>query len=40
MSKHRDSWYRAGRSPNWIKVKDRTHPAFSRVADKFLMGDG
>ena len=26
---------RAGRSPNWIKVKNRKHPAMSRVADSF-----
>ncbi len=27
--------YRAGRSPDWIKVKNRKHPAMSRVADSF-----
>ena len=31
VSKHRESSYRAGRSPHWIKVKNRQHPAFSRV---------
>jgi bifunctional non-homologous end joining protein LigD len=33
VSKRRDSTYRAGRSPNWIKVKNRTHP--DRVRDAF-----
>ncbi|MEY9227728.1 bifunctional non-homologous end joining protein LigD [Bradyrhizobium japonicum] len=33
VSKHRDSWYRAGRSEQWIKVKNRSHPAFSRVME-------
>jgi hypothetical protein len=33
VSKRRDRPYRAGRSPNWIKVKNRTHPAMSRVRD-------
>ncbi len=31
MSKRSD----AGRSPNWIKVKNRAHPAFGRVMDTF-----
>ena len=35
VSKHRDRPYRAGRSPNWIKVKNRQHPAFARVQDQF-----
>jgi ATP-dependent DNA ligase len=30
VSKHRESRYRAGRSDRWIKVKNRSHPAFSR----------
>ena len=30
VSKHRETVYRAGRSPHWIKVKNRQHPAFSR----------
>nr|WP_233286238.1 RNA ligase family protein [Bradyrhizobium brasilense] len=30
VSKHRDRAYTAGRSKNWIKVKNRTHPAMSR----------
>jgi bifunctional non-homologous end joining protein LigD len=33
VSKHRDSLYRAGRSPRWVKVKNRQHAAFSRVMD-------
>ena len=35
VSKHRESPYRAGRSPHWVKVKNRQHPAFSRVQDQF-----
>ena len=35
VSKHRDSTYRAGRFVAWIKVKNRAHPAFSRVLDAF-----
>ena len=35
VSKHRESTYRPDRSPHWIKVKNRTHPAFSRVQDQF-----
>jgi hypothetical protein len=35
VSKRRDRPYRAGRSPNWIKVKNRNHPAMSRVRDSF-----
>jgi len=27
--------YRAGRSSDWIKVKNQKHPAMSRVADSF-----
>jgi ATP-dependent DNA ligase len=30
MSKHRERAYRAGRSPHWIKVKNRRHPAMDR----------
>ena len=25
----------AGRSPHWVKNKNRQHPAFSRVMDQF-----
>jgi ATP-dependent DNA ligase len=35
VSKHRESTYRGGRSPRWIKVKNRRHPAFHRVQDRF-----
>jgi bifunctional non-homologous end joining protein LigD len=35
VSKRRDRPYCAGRSPNWIKVKNRNHPAMSRVRDSF-----
>jgi hypothetical protein len=27
--------YRGGRFRHWIKVKNRTHPAYSRVQDQF-----
>jgi ATP-dependent DNA ligase len=33
VSKRRESTYRGGRSDRWIKVKNRQHPAFSRVMD-------
>lgn len=35
VSKRLDRPYRAGRSPDWIKVKNRRHPAMSRVIDAF-----
>ena len=35
VSKHRDRSYRAGRSPHWVKVKNRQHGAFSRVRITF-----
>lgn len=35
VSKRRDSIYRAGRSPSWVKVKNRSHPAIQRVKDAF-----
>ena len=35
VSKHRDSPYRGGRFDRWVKVKNRQHPAFSRVPDQF-----
>ena len=35
VSKHRESTCRGGRSPRWIKVKKRQHPAFSRVQNQF-----
>jgi hypothetical protein len=33
VSKHRESTYRGGRFDRWVKVKNRRHPAFSRVID-------
>jgi bifunctional non-homologous end joining protein LigD len=30
-----DSRYRSGRSKDWIKVKNRAHPAFDRVKEAF-----
>jgi bifunctional non-homologous end joining protein LigD len=35
VSKRRESRYRAGRSPDWIKVKNRSHPAMERVQESF-----
>ncbi len=35
VSKRRDRPYRAGRSKHWIKVKNRKHPAISRVMESF-----
>jgi bifunctional non-homologous end joining protein LigD len=35
VSKRRDRPYRGGRSPDWIKVKNRSHPALERVKDAF-----
>jgi bifunctional non-homologous end joining protein LigD len=35
VSKHRDRPYQGGRSKHWIKVKNRTHPAMSRVMETF-----
>jgi ATP-dependent DNA ligase len=35
VSKLRESTYRGGRFRHWIKVKNRQHPAFSRVQDPF-----
>ena len=35
VSKHRDTPYRGGRFDRWVKVKNRRHPAFSRVTDAF-----
>jgi bifunctional non-homologous end joining protein LigD len=34
-SKRRDSIYRAGRSPDWVKIKNRSHPALERVKESF-----
>jgi bifunctional non-homologous end joining protein LigD len=35
VSKRADSPYRAGRSKDWVKVKNRKHPAYRRVQDQF-----
>ncbi len=36
VSKHRERAYRAGPSPNWVKVKNPKHPAMQRVKDIHL----
>jgi bifunctional non-homologous end joining protein LigD len=33
VSKRRDQPYRARRSSDWVKVKNRTHPAMERVRE-------
>ncbi len=33
VSKHRDRPYRGGRQKDWIKVKNRSHPAMDRVME-------
>jgi bifunctional non-homologous end joining protein LigD len=35
VSKHRERAYKPGRCDHWVKVKNRAHPAFNRVADQF-----
>ena len=35
VSKRRDRPYRGGRSLDWVKVKNRKHPAMERVKDAF-----
>jgi ATP-dependent DNA ligase len=35
VSKRADRPYRAGRSMDWVKIKNRKHPAFRRVQDQF-----
>jgi ATP-dependent DNA ligase len=35
VSKRADRPYRAGRSKDWIKIKNRKHPAYRRVQDRF-----
>jgi bifunctional non-homologous end joining protein LigD len=37
VSKYRERAYRAGRSPNWVKVKNPQHPAMARVREAFVM---
>jgi bifunctional non-homologous end joining protein LigD len=36
VSKRLDHGYCAGRCKHWVKVKNREHPAYSRVRDKLL----
>jgi ATP-dependent DNA ligase len=36
VSKRLDRPYRGGRSKDWIKVKNRAHPAMERVKESFL----
>jgi len=36
VSKHRSRAYTGGRCKHWIKVKNRAHPAYSRVRDAHL----
>src|SRR3954452_23368588 len=33
VSKRRDRPYRSGRSPDWLKIKNRKHPAMARAKD-------
>jgi bifunctional non-homologous end joining protein LigD len=35
VSKRADSAYKAGRSKTWLKIKNRNHPALTRVAESF-----
>jgi bifunctional non-homologous end joining protein LigD len=35
VSKRSDRPYRGGRSKNWLKVKNRSHPSIARVRDAF-----
>jgi bifunctional non-homologous end joining protein LigD len=35
VSKHRDRPYRGGRQKHWIKIKNRKHPAMTRVTETF-----
>jgi bifunctional non-homologous end joining protein LigD len=38
VSKHRESPYRGGQFRHWVKIKNRAHPAFSRVQDHSKRG--
>ena len=40
VSKHRESTYRGFRFNRLVKVKNRQHPAFSRVLDQILRVGG
>jgi len=35
VSKRAERPYRAVRSKDWVKVKNRKHPAYRRVQDRF-----
>jgi ATP-dependent DNA ligase len=35
VSKRRDRPYRGGRSKDWIKMKNRKHPAMARMMESF-----
>jgi bifunctional non-homologous end joining protein LigD len=35
VSKRSDRPYRGGKSPHWVKVKNRAHPAMARVQEAF-----
>ena len=35
VSRRSDRLYQAGRSKDWIKVKNRTHPSIERVLESF-----
>lgn len=35
VSKHRDRLYRAGGSPHWVKIKNRSHHSIERVKNAF-----
>jgi bifunctional non-homologous end joining protein LigD len=35
VSKHRERPYRSGRSPNWLKIKNRRHHSIERVKEAF-----
>jgi bifunctional non-homologous end joining protein LigD len=35
VSKRQDRPYRGGRSKDWVKVKNRSHPAMERVKESF-----
>jgi ATP-dependent DNA ligase len=35
VSKRRDRPYRASRSPDWVKVENRSHPSLNRVKEAF-----
>jgi bifunctional non-homologous end joining protein LigD len=38
VSKRRDRPYQAGKSKQWMKVKNRKHPAMSRVMEQARLG--